>query len=86
MSSFKIIGLLVLKRTVLKLSLLYGRSSHLGHSTCNILTTSVSPFHGFSTGNLALVGRAVLEEKKALKCVNDGQAYDADGRTRRPVD
>ena len=44
MPSFKIIGLLVLEKNILKVFTIYGRGGHLGYVTRFIYTYSPSPF------------------------------------------
>ena len=44
MPSFKVIGLLVLEKKILKVFTIYGRGGHLGHVTWNIYINFGSPF------------------------------------------
>ena len=68
MPSFKIIGLLVLDKKILKVFTIYGDGSHLGHVTWTIYINFRSPSQGGSTYNLALIGQAVSEEKMFKHC------------------
>ena len=58
MSSFKIIGLLVLEKKILKVFAIYSHGGHLGHVTLTIYINFRCPFLTIS----ALIGQAVSEK------------------------
>ena len=63
MPSFKIIGLLVLKKKTSKDFTIYGHGGHHGTVTWTLYMNFHSPSKGGITLNLALIGQAVSEEK-----------------------
>ena len=63
MPSFKIIGLLVREKKILKVFTIYGHDGHLGHVTLTIYINFLSPFLRRLHIKLALIGQAVSEEK-----------------------
>ena len=83
MPSFKIIGHLVLEKTILMVFTIYGHGGHLGHVTWTIYINFRSPFLRRLHVKLALIGQAVSEEK-AFEIV-DGRSDDDDGDGRRTM-
>ena len=62
MSSFKVIGLLVLEENSFKCFTIYAHGGHLGHVTYTIYINCLSHFQRRLHMTLALTGKAVLEK------------------------
>ena len=63
MTSFKIIGLWVLEKKILKVFTIYGHGSNLGHVTKTIFINLYPLFQEGSILKLACIGQVVLEKK-----------------------